>query len=309
MPVVLDQELMEQGSVLNYPSKIPLMNSKEKLKCRKVRSVLRFPPQNKNLHPEKYAHHLLMCYYPFRSEEELKLGTYTEKLLQPGVLEIVNENKMLVEPFGELVDQALQNLVIDSSQHNLDPFAQQENEEVEENMDIAGVSDDEEQEVHSDSSYSVIAQRMVVSDDELFHDIRSLNFMQRHYFDKIYDWAKNLVKLRNCELRKNLAPLYIFLTGEGGCGKSHLLKVIHKSLTKILMHRGGKPDKQKVLRIAPTGVAAINIGGTTIHTGLGIHDNGLCGPLNDKRMASLRNQLSDVEVIMIDEIIIVSGML
>ena len=54
-----------------FPVSLPLMSSKEKLKCRKIRSVLRYHVPNKHKFPEKYSHHLLFMYYPFRSEAEL----------------------------------------------------------------------------------------------------------------------------------------------------------------------------------------------------------------------------------------------
>ena len=49
-----------------------------------------------------------------------------------------------------------------------------------------------------------------------------------------------------------------------------LIRTIYHSLTKTLSNRAMSSDKPKVLLLAPTGVAAINIDGTTIHTGLGI---------------------------------------
>ena len=85
---------MEENSAFPFPSVIPLMSSKEKLKCRKIRAVLRYHIPNRHKYPEKYAHHLLfMYYYPFRSETELLNATYLEKLSQPGVLDIVNNNE------------------------------------------------------------------------------------------------------------------------------------------------------------------------------------------------------------------------
>ena len=77
------------------------MSSKEKLKCRKVKSVLRYHVPNKHKYPEKYAHHILFMFYQFRNEEELhrtSSGTYLEKLHQPDVLRSVNENKTKFEP-------------------------------------------------------------------------------------------------------------------------------------------------------------------------------------------------------------------
>ena len=61
----------------------------------------------------------------------------------------------------------------------------------------------------------------------------------------------------------------MFITGNGGCDKSHLIRTIYHSLTKILSNRAMSSDKPKVLLLAPTGVAAVNIDDTTIHTVLG----------------------------------------
>ena len=84
---------MEENNAYPFPSVIPLMSSKEKLKCRKIRAVLRYHVPNRHKYPEKYAHHLLFMYCPFRSETELLNDTYLEKLSQPGVLDTVNSNK------------------------------------------------------------------------------------------------------------------------------------------------------------------------------------------------------------------------
>ena len=57
--------------------------------------------------------------------------------------------------------------------------------------------------------------------------------------------------------------------------------------------------------MAPTDVAAINIDGRTIHTAFNIPvGNFSCNltPLNDKIKSSLRNRLSEVKSIIIDEI-------
>ena len=129
-PIVLSDELMEKNCTHTFPSVIPLMSSKEKLKCRKIRAVLRYHVPNRHKYPEKYAHHLLFMYYPFRSENELLNATYLEKLSQPGVLDIVNNNKHKIEPFEEMVNEAFRNYRADL-ERNLDAFAQQENEEVE----------------------------------------------------------------------------------------------------------------------------------------------------------------------------------
>ena len=113
-PAVLQELILEiNHSACNYPSTIPLMNSKEKLKCRQVKAILRYYVPNRHKYPEKYAHHLLFMLYPFRNEQDLKSNiteTYSEKLREPGVIDIINTNKQIFEPCGDLVESALLNL-------------------------------------------------------------------------------------------------------------------------------------------------------------------------------------------------------
>ena len=60
-PEIVNNNVVEQNHEDNtLPKKIPLMSSKECLRCRKVKKVLRYYKPNRNLYPEKYAHHLLM---------------------------------------------------------------------------------------------------------------------------------------------------------------------------------------------------------------------------------------------------------
>ena len=71
-------------------------------------------------------------------------------------------------------------------------------------------------------------------------------------------------------------------------------------------------EKPKLLLLAPTGVAAINIEGITIHSGLGIpigHHGENVPRLSDKMRSKLRNKLSEIGVIIIDEISMVSNLL
>ena len=56
-------------------------------------------------------------------------GAYFAKLQEPGLMDIINRSKAIMEPFGEIVDhQALSNLRSDVT--NPDSFSQQKNDEV-----------------------------------------------------------------------------------------------------------------------------------------------------------------------------------
>ena len=100
----------------------------EKLKCRKVKAVLRYHVPNRFKNPEQYAHHLLFMFLPFRNESELcSMGTYMEKLSDPQVMASVYENKQRFEPFADLVDTALGNFH-SNLRNNQGPYVQQEND-------------------------------------------------------------------------------------------------------------------------------------------------------------------------------------
>ena len=88
-----------------------------------------------------------------------------------------------------------------------------------------------------------------------------------------------------------------------------MISTIFLSLIKVLGYKGGNADKPRILLFAPTGVVAIKINGTTIHSGLRINVGSKLYPLNDLQCAALRNKLSEVRLITIDEISIVSSVL
>ena len=116
-PVVLDDELMETNHLDSQLVKtIPLMSSKEKLKCRKFKVVLRYHVLNTNRNAEEHALHLPFSFYLFRHEGELKYppvsGTYLLKLQQPSVLDVVNRNRHIMEPYSDIADDALVNLIV-----------------------------------------------------------------------------------------------------------------------------------------------------------------------------------------------------
>ena len=115
--------------------------------------------------------------------------------------------------------------------------------------------------------------------------IRSLNDEQRKVFDVLHKWSGDYIKRKNLRSKtiQILNPFHLFITGGGGVGKPHLIKTIYMSLNKVMMYKGGDPEKPRILLLAPTGVAAVYINGTTIHAGLQINIGGKMFPLNDQQ--------------------------
>ncbi|PRP89664.1 DNA repair and recombination protein [Planoprotostelium fungivorum] len=91
----------------------------------------------------------------------------------------------------------------------------------------------------------------------------------------------------------------IFFTGSAGTGKTFLLRKIRNGLEQ----RG-----KKVAVTAPTGIAAVNVGGVTIHRWSGI---GVSPSVDVQSKAAWRNKQlwRDTDVLIIDEISMVSGRL
>ena len=80
---------------------------------------------------------------------------------------------------------------------------------------------------------SAIANFMpqILPDNEIAKDINSLNSKQMKVFNVVHTWAKDYVKYN----KYNFEPLHIFLSGKGGTGKSHLVKVMYNTILKKLL--------------------------------------------------------------------------
>ena len=124
--------------------------------------------------------------------------------------------------------------------------------------------------------------------------VQSLNEKQKVFFYNVLHHFKTSDK-----------PLYTFLTGGAGVGKSVLLRSLYQALIKFFNHKvGANPDNLKVLLCAPTGKAAHNIGGNTIHSAFGIPvGRGFAfKPLDMHQLDSMRCKIFHLKVVFIDEI-------
>ena len=276
-PEDLIDKLIETNHPISssYPE-VLVLSSGEKLHYHKVEMVLRYHVPNKFKDPEGYAHHLYFMFYPFRDECELKVGqlsSYSSKLSEPGVLEIANSNKSLVEPYSDLVNATFLNYRADITS-SWDPFSQQKNEDVENELCEIELNDQTEiscpdEENQNDENYSeTVSSELhttILSDSEIDSKIRSLNLKQRQINDFIYNWAKSHVKVKCGTTSKQSAPFHLFLSGSGGCGKSYLIKTVFHAVNKVFLYRSGDPAKPRVLLLAPTGVTSISFNGNTVN--------------------------------------------
>ena len=119
---------------------------------------------------------------------------------------------------------------------------------------------------------------------------------------------KNLNSLKS----QNVKPVYLFISRGDGPAKSPLIKTIYHTVVKTYRQVPMNPEKPIELLAVFTGVAAINIDGTTINTALAIPKNtGDCLPAmsdqSDQKRTQMRLSLCELKGIIIDEISMVGN--
>ena len=113
----------------------------------------------------------------------------------------------------------------------------------------------------------------------------------------------------NCQCA-DYKPLHMFVSGVGGTGKSFLIKTIHALVNSMWE----KETKSTVCAVtAPTGLAAFNISGVTIHRLLQLpieHEGKRAGywKLAKEALKVMRASLSQLRLLIIDEVSMVSSL-
>ena len=129
---------------------------------------------------------------------------------------------------------------------------------------------------------------------EIKHDSLNLNVIenQEENLDLKVQSSLNLCKLSKEQQEifnlMDKTNINLFITGKAGTGKSYLLKYFKKNTNK------------KVLYCAPTGIAAINIEGVTLHSAFGW--NNLMDDAEIKISSNRISLLKNLDTLVIDEI-------
>ncbi|XP_041461886.1 uncharacterized protein LOC121413199 isoform X1 [Lytechinus variegatus] len=282
-------------------------------------AVVRYPRFSVVVSPEKYFLSILQLFFPHYDDEHLKPPGFEsyQNFYETGVVKIhgsvqkvsliVCTNRKKFEINAESIDQAQAHLeefgVQEDAWSLLCPESEVERlehpkqnidlEDCDENLDIPDLKNDSKSE-----NYSLELRSSKISKTERHCMIRNLNETQMLVFYKIREWCLNKVN------GKMIEPFHVFITGGAGTGKSHLVKCLYYESTRILARMLHYPDDISVLKIAPTGVAAYNINGHTIHSILSIPIRAQMPyqPLSEEKISALRNKLAQLQILIIDEV-------
>lgn len=269
-PDVLSDDLIESNHISNCESVLPpltikLNNRQETMKRHKIKAVIRFHTPSKAKEPEKFYHHLLMLYFPWRKESDL-LGDdqlYSTKFQEPQVFSKVETNRRMFEPNAEAIDAALQmvreNRLRDFQSY--DRINEQENDalsaeamnSIDDECDndlpeeLVSLPPETSQTVAGIATYN---QPSAIKDEELRDAVRSLNVKQRITYDVVLSWCRNSIKSVNCLTKETIEPIHIFVTGGGGGGdgKSHLIKTIYHTAVNMFKYIAVNPSLPTVIK-------------------------------------------------------------
>ena len=128
------------------------------------------------------------------------------------------------------------------------------------------------------------------------------------YFSKLL-----IICITNTDTKKcgDLKPLHIFISGVGGTGKSFLIETIRSLVKEIWKDNVG--DDTTCAVATPTGLAAYNVGGVTVHRLFQLpieHEGKIAGywPLSKVAQKVMRTNLRSLKLIIIDEVSMLSSL-
>ena len=281
------------------------------IRRRRVDKIIRYVRYNRDSDSENYHRVQLMLFFPWRKEVSDLLGDYESyEASYMAKFDTVIQNASSYNCAGGILD------AIETSTCNIENTLyidinsegqHQEAIDAEQSSDICdlyGCFDPNQTEHNYDLAQDMgITRKQLDSRDhnmlrmpheEYLKLARLLNHRQQAFFYHVLHCIKT-----------DKTPMHLFLSGGAGVGKSLLTSVLYEAVTRFYSSQVGEnPDIVKAVLCAPTGKAAHNIGGSTIHSLFCIPANQNLNfkPLDMQQLDVMRVKFSKLKVIFIDEI-------
>ena len=319
---ILDEDFLyeynpENGRKKRLPRFISLKSGKwMKLRAKRV---LRFHKINQTNNPHEYYYTEMQKYTSFKSDSELFPENFEMCVeLYNTKIEEIKALKKKVLPHLETVTEGRERAeeFLADVGADLDPMKEQAEavarEEGNHEDDEMAILDPDTSGVVRDSTETMVDRTYrrieVQKEEDIQSKVRGLDKEQRAAIDHIVGYARTfrMYEERPNENPKPIPPL-LFIHGNAGTGKSHVIDILSQLLEKTFRRSGDNPDHPYILRLAFTGSAADLIRGQTINKTLGLPHSNTIKPLGDKIRDLRRTQLRNLRLIIIDEISLVSA--
>ncbi len=263
-----------------------------------------YPPDPDGPHFEKYCRQKLMLHKPFRNEQQLLTGVTSYTAAYTEYLQSVNVPPSLQDDVHRLEHQlhlATEDTDSDHEQDNDHDEHQLPHRATDEWMLLCRLrpqlSNPDQHHTHTNTVWTAASHHYPNLEETASFISRNRQTAEIQPFVS----TANADQLHGKQLQvyqtvlqhfhhQHPNPLRMIVCGTAGTGKSYLIHCIRK----LLLHR--------VRVVAPTGVAAFNVAGQTLHSLLDLPTKGEFKDLEGDRLQHLQQRLSQVTYLIIDEI-------
>lgn len=237
---------------------------------------------------EKYYRSILFLFKPWRKEEELLSGFESYKEAFEGLLEIYPQMKKYDES-----KQNVRKMIELAKNLRLETDEEIDKENMAEECAYRIIDEENEESVAEDDKFNPLSLK------ELEKQKLSLNDQQKKIYEDV------VIRVEEQLIDEKVSAIRLIVSGVGGTGKSHLIQIL---TTKI---RSMTKRTDSVAIVAPTGIAAFNVGGRTIHKYFKIvvqhTKEGKQWQLSTEDRTTLRNVWKHLKLIIIDEFSMVAN--
>ncbi|XP_058800179.1 ATP-dependent DNA helicase PIF5-like [Phymastichus coffea] len=278
------EQLSEDSTDIFCDNLVDTYYPKRPIEKRKQARLVLHMKYNPQTQPEAYYFSILILFKPWRNTEELKGNQET---YHNAFIEIKDDLSAALKYHDKL--QMIQNAMDEANklikQQELEKTLTQKSEhlEIADPLDATEVIKDVQ---------DLIEKVAETKDIDVDQSIKNLNVDQLRIFNTITSTMSSDNKV-----------IRLFVSGFGGTGKSYLIE-------NLVLWNKLKRNKNTAVA-APTGIAAFNIQGLTVHRllQLPVEQGGTAKykPLSDNALKRIRQSLKNVDFIIIDEISMISN--
>jgi ATP-dependent DNA helicase PIF1 len=317
---------IEVGKGSRLPKKFKLNNPNPAeppwMQLRSSPAVLRMHKNKEDKNPDEFWYSQATLYLPFTTEDNLNEQIDAAKNNGHEMLNLFRNKIAFVknQVMEYLEDTDTARTIAEQAEQSIDPS------KTGELLDAEGEQDNEDNllddiEVASEFAHIDLGNLNTVNEhdfakefrpiiarelDILRPEARTLDHYQQKVLEIAINYCRALVKIRHNKNKAPTAPL-VMVDGAAGAGKSKTIAIMKEFVQIILQQSGDNLEEPHILICAPTGTAAVNIQGSTLHSGLGFKFGDVYYSLPDQARDQKRRQFQNLKILIIDEISMVKA--